>query len=67
MQQGEDFTLTKLKYYISNIKLTRTNGTEYVVPQNDSYFMVDESDEATHEAELSVPEGEYETVQFLVG
>ena len=64
---GEDFTLTKLKYYISNIKLTRTNGTEYVVPQNDSYFMVDESDEATHEAELSVPEGEYETVQFLVG
>lgn len=64
---GEDLTITKLKYYISNIKLTRTDGTEYVVPQNDSYFMVDESDEATHEAELSVPEGEYKTVQFLVG
>lgn len=64
---GENFTVTKLKYYISNVKLTRTDGTEYVVPQADSYFLVDESDEATHEAELSIPEGEYRSVQFVLG
>lgn len=64
---GETFNITKLKYYISNVVLTRTDGSVYTVPQDDSYFLVDESDEATHEAELSVPEGEYKTVQFVLG
>ena len=64
---GEVFNVSKLKYYISNVVLTRTDGSVYTVPQDDSYFLVDESDEATHEAELSVPEGEYKTVQFVLG
>lgn len=64
---GEDFTVTQLKYFISNIKLTRTDGTEYVVPQDECYFLIDESDEATHEAALNIPEGEYKTLQFMVG
>ncbi|MFN8249842.1 MAG: MbnP family protein [Ferruginibacter sp.] len=64
---GESFTVTKLKYYVSNFVLTRTDGTVYTVPQKDCYFLVDESDESTHEPILSVPEGEYATISFLVG
>lgn len=64
---GQNFTVTKLKYFVSNIKLTNVNGTVYTVPQGDSYFLVDESDAATHEVELSVPEGEYKTLSFMIG
>lgn len=64
---GETFTITKLKYFISNISLTRTDGTVYTVPQNDSYFLVDEADEASHDALLQVPEGEYKSIDFLIG
>lgn len=64
---GENFTVTKLKYYVSNFKLVRTDGTEYVVPKDECYFLIDESDPDTHEPELSVPEGEYTTLTFTVG
>lgn len=64
---GETFTVTKLKYYVSNFVLTNVNGTVYTVPQNDSYFLVDESDASTHEPTIQIPEGEYKTLSFMVG
>lgn len=64
---GETFTVSKFKYYISNIVLTKTDGSIYTVPQNESYFLVDESDIDSHEAALSVPEGEYKTLAFTIG
>lgn len=64
---GESFNITTCKYFISNIKLTRTDGSVYVVPQLESYFLIDESNHDSHEAELSVPEGEYKTLEFMVG
>ena len=66
-QSGETFNVTKLKYYVSNFKLTNVNGTEYVVPQDSCYFLIDESDEATHEPILRIPEGEYKTLTFTLG
>lgn len=64
---GEKLTVTKLKYYVSNFILTKTDGTVYTVPQDSCYFLIDESDETTHEPVLNVPEGEYKTLSFLVG
>lgn len=64
---GESFTVTKLKYYVSNFILTKTDGAVYIVPQDSCYFLIDESDEETHEPELHVPEGEYKTLQFTLG
>ena len=64
---GEQLTVTKLKYYVSNFVLTNANGTVYTVPQDSCYFLIDESDESTHEPVLHVPEGEYKTVSFLIG
>ncbi len=64
---GEAFKVTKLKYYVSNFSLTNTNGTTYTVPQDSCYFLIDESDETTHEPILKVPEGEYKTLSFTLG
>lgn len=65
---GENFTLTKFNYYISNIRLTRTNGSEYVVPQDQSYFLIIEDDDESHEIELSgIPAGDYNKVTFTIG
>ncbi|MCX6318003.1 MAG: hypothetical protein NTW29_11975 [Bacteroidetes bacterium] len=64
---GESFKVTKLKYFVSNFKLTNVDGTVYTVPQAQSYFLVDESNSASHEALLSVPEGEYKTITFTLG
>jgi len=64
---GEKFTVTKLKYYVSNFVLTRTDGSVYTVPQDSCYFLIDESDESTHEPALKVPEGEYKTISFVLG
>lgn len=64
---GENFTVTKLKYYVSNFILTNMDGTVYTVPQDSCYFLVDEADEDTHEPVLHIPEGEYKTLQFTIG
>ncbi|MBL7701612.1 MAG: hypothetical protein JNM14_05145 [Ferruginibacter sp.] len=64
---SESFKVTKLRYYVSNFKLTNVNGSVYTVPQAGSYFLIDESNAASHEAELSIPEGEYKTLSFVVG
>ncbi len=66
-QSGENFTVSKLKYYVSNFKLTNVDGTEYVVPQDSCYFLIDESDESTHEPIVRIPEGEYKTLTFTLG
>ena len=64
---GENFTVTKLKYYVSNFTLTKMDGSVYVVPKDSCYFLIDESNEETHEPILNVPEGEYKTISFLLG
>jgi hypothetical protein len=64
---GESYKITKLKYYVSNFKVTKTDGSAYTVPQNDCYFIIDESNASTHHPLLQVPEGEYKTLSFVVG
>ncbi len=64
---GEQFTVTRLKYYVSNFVLTSTDGNIYTVPQDSCYFLIDESDTSTHEPVLRVPEGEYKTLSFILG
>ncbi len=64
---GETFNVSKLKYYVSNFVFTNVDGTQYTVPQDSCYFLVDESDENTHEPAMNIPEGEYKTVSFTLG
>jgi hypothetical protein len=64
----EDFTVTKLDYFISNIKLKKADGTVYTVPQDSSYFLIKESVKASQFVTLNnVPEGDYKEIEFMVG
>ncbi|RZK45475.1 MAG: hypothetical protein EOO94_04315, partial [Pedobacter sp.] len=63
---GETYSVRALRYFISNIVLVNTNGTEYVVPQDSSYFIIDES-MAAAKPTLKIPEGEYAQLRFTVG
>lgn len=65
---GEDFTVSKLNYFISNIKLTREDGSTYTIPQDSSYFRVLESDVASQSLTLKhLPEANYTAAEFIVG
>lgn len=65
---GENFKVSVFDYYISNIKLKTATGTEYIVPKDQSYFLVKEENESTHELELdNVPAGDYTSFTFTVG
>ncbi|WP_028788962.1 MbnP family protein [Terrimonas ferruginea] len=64
---GEDFNVSMFQYFISNISLRRADGTEYVVNQDSSYFLIRESDAATRFARVKVPEGDYRQLSFILG
>jgi hypothetical protein len=63
---GEQFTVSAFKYYLSNVKLRRADGSQYAVP--DSYFLVDAAQPASqHIALAQVPAGTYTGLSFVVG
>jgi hypothetical protein len=64
---GEDYQVTMLQYFISNIRFRNADGTEYVVPQDSSYFLVKENDMNSQFIHVTVPEGVYTSVTFLLG
>lgn len=65
---GENFTVKVLQYYISNIKLKTADGREYVVPQDESYFLIREHVPASRKIKLTgIPEGDYTEITFMVG
>lgn len=64
---GEKFTISRLQYFISNIKLTTVSGQTYTVPQDSSYFMIRGDDRASRFTKVKVPEGDYTKVSFVIG
>jgi hypothetical protein len=64
---GEDFKVSLLSYFISNIKVKNTAGVEYTVPQDSSYFLISEADAASQFAKVKVPVGEYSSISFVLG
>lgn len=65
---GEKVTASQLKYIVSNIVLTKEDGTTYTYPKSSSYFIVDEAIAASQILELSnIPAGNYTKVKFGIG
>ncbi|WP_025764387.1 MbnP family protein [Dyadobacter tibetensis] len=65
---GERFNITAFNYYISNIKLIKSDGSSFTLPQDSSYFLVRENDIASQVLDLkNIPVGEYTGVEFMVG
>ena len=65
---GESFAITKLNYFVSNIRLRRDDGSEYIVPQDSSYFLIQEDKPASQTITLAnLPMGNYTGMSFVVG
>ena len=65
---GQDLTVSKFNYYISNIKLLNKDGSTYTYPKDNSYFLIQESDASTQSIMLkNIPEGDYSGVVFTIG
>ncbi|WP_020601788.1 MbnP family protein [Spirosoma spitsbergense] len=65
---GEAFTITKFNYFVSNIRLRKANGSEYVVPQDSSYFLIQEEKPVSQMVTLSyIPVGDYIGLTFMIG
>ena len=65
---GEVVKINKLKYIVSNIVLTKADGTTYVVPKSQSYFIVDEATAASAVLNLpNIPAANYTKVTFGIG
>jgi hypothetical protein len=63
---GDQFTVSTFKYYISNLKLTKTDGTQYAVPE--SYYLVNSDvSSSQHLAIKNVPTGDYKALTFTIG
>ena len=63
---GESFNVTRLKYYISKVQFYKVDALVYEMP--DSYFLVDESNQATTKLAIpNVPGGGYTSVRFSIG
>lgn len=63
---GDQFKVTTFRYYVSNIKLTRADGTEYVQPE--SYYLIDAAQEdSRHLTIKDVPTGDYTGLKFTIG
>lgn len=64
---GDSFSVSLLQYFISNIRLIKEDGSEYMVPQDSSYFLIRENDRDTRFARVNVPEGDYTSLSFVLG
>ena len=63
---GESFTVSTFEYYLSNLKLTKSDGTVYAAPG--IYHLVDQARPASLRFTVpAVPAGTYAGVSFVVG
>ncbi|RFS17658.1 MbnP family protein [Emticicia sp. C21] len=63
---NEDFTVTRLNYFVSNISLKNENGE--IVKFTDKYFLVKHSDPTSWLIKLdNVPAGNYNQVSYIIG
>lgn len=65
---SESLSFSLFQYYVSNIILTKTDGTQYIVPKNESYFLVKHNGTENPTISLkNVPTGDYNAISFMVG
>jgi hypothetical protein len=65
---GETIRFSTFDYFVSNFVLTKEDGSEYVVPQNDCYFLIRHDDPSTRTIKLNnIPGGAYTSARFIIG
>jgi hypothetical protein len=64
---NQSFTISKFKYYIGQLKFNRIDGTSYSIAD---YYLVSEDEEKKASKSISlntIPEGEYQSIEFILG
>lgn len=65
---NEKYSVSELKYIVSNIVLIDNKGTEFTYPKDDSYFIINEKNTASLELDLTeIPAGNYQQIRFGLG
>jgi hypothetical protein len=65
---GDKIKATQIKYIISNVVLTKKDGTILTYSKAQSYFIVDEATAASQVISLlNIPAGDYKAVKFGIG
>ncbi|MFH7017767.1 MbnP family protein [Flavobacterium sp. FlaQc-47] len=65
---NEVLKISLVKYIISNVVLTKADGTIFTYPKSKSYFIADESSADGHEFKLTdIPAGDYVKVKYGIG
>jgi hypothetical protein len=63
---GDSFNISVFKYYVSNVSLTKDDGSVYKVPE--SYFLIDATKPASLLNSLTdIPTGDYTQIAFTIG
>ncbi len=63
---GDTLKVTMFKYYVSNVVLTKSDNSTYVVPN--SYFLINHKAAGANVITLTgVPVANYKAIQFLIG
>lgn len=63
---GEQFTVSKFKYYVSSIGVSDTiHYAQHLL--KDTYFLVNEAKPESKLVSFNIPEGTYHTISFLLG
>lgn len=65
---NEVLKITNVKYIVSNVVLTKSDGTLFTYPKAKSYFIADEASDAGYKFILTdIPAGDYVKVKFGIG
>jgi hypothetical protein len=66
--QAEILKISDIKYIVSNIVLTKEDGTTFTYPKSQSYFIVSERNPLSHVLDLkNIPSGNYTKITFGIG
>ena len=61
---GEKYVITKLRYYVTNVSLQNGNNN---IKEKNSYHLIDESKTESRVINFPISEGDYTSLQFLLG
>ncbi|WP_337967012.1 hypothetical protein [uncultured Flavobacterium sp.] len=65
---NEVLKISLIKYIVSNVVLTKADGTTFTYPKSKSYFIADEASAEGREFKLTdIPAGDYVKVKFGIG
>ena len=64
---NEKLTINRFNYIVSNFVLVKEDGTEYVYPKEESYFVISQEAELLTVHLENIPAGDYKQVKFGIG